>query len=419
MGRGPLVLVSGKDPLHFVGGHESYVRAHALAAAACGYEPHIFCVSRSMRGWTTNADFGTVHHVPVLGRGHPVVLQGPPLARAVARFLEHRPGPHLIHGFAMWAGAGVAASRALARRGVRAIPVASAYATRAYEVGAMQQGLHQHHGLVHQVRYRTWQRWIRSIDDPVEGRGYAGSSAVLVNYESVRRILEDAYGSGLEIRRVPYASPEAFREPAPERAALDPEKAPLILAVSRHDPRKGLDVLLLALGQLAEERVPFRACLVGPGKLLAAHRRLAADLGLGGQVSIPGQVGDVAPYFRRADVFVLPSIAEASGSVSVLEALRGGVPVVASACDGIPEDLVDGVDALLTAPGEARALAGALRTLLTDADRRAQLGVGARRAHEEKFSAGRFVEALGGLYSELGVPPATGAQRLARTASAT
>jgi glycosyltransferase involved in cell wall biosynthesis len=249
---------------------------------------------------------------------------------------------------------------------------------------------------------------------------------VLVNYESVRRILEDAYGSSLEIRRFPYASEVAFREQEsaswdlPEPVArLAPEQGPLVLAVSRQDPRKGLDVLLLALGQLAAEGVPFRACLVGPGRLLAAHRRLAADLGLGQRVALPGRVADVAPYLQCADVFVLPSIAETSGSVSVLEALRAGTPVIASACDGIPEDLVDGVDALLTAPGEPRQLATALRTLLGDPERRAELGAGGRLAHDEKFSAGRFVEALGDLYSELGVPPATGAPRLARTASAT
>lgn len=424
MVRRPLVLVSGKDALGAVGGHESYVRAHALAAAACGFEPHVFCASTSIRGRTTSADFGIVHYVPTPGREHPRVLQGPPLAREVVRFLEQRPGPHLIHSFAIWAGAGVAASRALARRGIPAVAVASAYGTRAYEVGAMQHGLHPHHGLAHRLHYRTRLRWARSVDDPLEGRGYARSRAVLVNYESVRKILEDAYGPTMEIRRLPYAAPDAFREedPPPKGpvpgpvARLSLKQAPLILAISRHDPRKGLDVLLLALGQLAAEGVAFRACLVGPGRLLAAHRRLAGGLGLGEHVSVPGRVDDVAPYFRCADVYVLPSLGEASGSVSVLEALRARTAVIASACDGIPEDLVDGVDALLVAPGEVRGLTSALRTLISDPDRRAELAAGGRRAHDEKFSAGRFVKALQDLYDEVGLPAAP---RLERTASAT
>jgi glycosyltransferase involved in cell wall biosynthesis len=428
MGRGPLVLISGRDPLDGIGGHETYVRAHALAAASCGFEPHIFCMSKSIRGRTARTDFGVVHYVShPLPRQRPIAAHGPFLARAVVRFLAQSPGPHPIHSFALWSGAGVAASRALARRGIRAVPLASAYGTRAYEVGAMQGALQAHHGLVHRLRYRGRLRWIQAVDDRVEGWGYAQSRLVLVNYESVRKILVDAYGSALQIRRVPYASPDAFlTAQAPPKASvpgpvarLPSRDAPLILAVSRHDPRKGLDVLLLALADLAAAGVAFRACLVGPGKLLAVHRRLAADLGLGEKVVITGAVEEVRPYFSCADIFVLPSIAEASGSVSILEALRAGTAVIASACDGIPEDLVDGVEALLVAPGDQRALTNALRALLTDPSRRAELAVRAREAHDQKFSAGPFVAALQDLYTELGLPPTTADPRLARTASAT
>src|SRR3954469_5717852 len=129
----PLVLISGKDVLDGVGGHESYVRAHALAAARAGFEPHVFCIGR--RPATTRTEYGCVHHVAApLPVAPPVALHGPLLARAVVAFLGGRPGPPLIHSFAIWPAAGAAASRALARRGVRAVAVASAYGTRAYEV---------------------------------------------------------------------------------------------------------------------------------------------------------------------------------------------------------------------------------------------------------------------------------------------
>ncbi|MEA2220001.1 MAG: hypothetical protein QOJ35_2627 [Solirubrobacteraceae bacterium] len=396
----PLVLVSGKDVLSGVGGHETYVRAHALAAARLGLAAHVFCAGSRAR--TTTTDFGVVHEVPA---PLPVALHGPVLAAAIVRCVGRRAGPIGIHGFAAWAAAGVLASRALARRGVAAIPVASAYGTRAYEVAAMQDGLGAHLDRAQRVRYRAWLAWIRAVDDRVEGWGYRGSRAVLVNYASVERILRSAYALGAAVRRVPYASVDAFaRSPPPQAARLDDVPGPpLVLAVSRHDPRKGLDVLLRALADVASHGVAFRACLVGPGRLLDAHRRLAARLGLAARVAIPGRVEDVRRHFAAADVFVLPSLAEASGSVSVLEALRAGVAVIASACDGIPEDLTDGADALLVAPGDARALAVALRRLLTDAALRARLAAGARRAHDERFSATRFVDGLGAVYGELGI----------------
>jgi glycosyltransferase involved in cell wall biosynthesis len=174
-----------------------------------------------------------------------------------------------------------------------------------------------------------------------------------------------------------------------------------VLAVSRHDPRKGIDVLLLALAELAASGVEFRACLVGPGRLLDAHRRLAAELGLDEQVVITGRAEDVRPYYDCADIFVLPSVAEASGSVSVLEALRAGTAVVASACDGIPEDLTQEYDALLVAPGDVQALSRALTLVLTDPARRARLAQRGHATYERKFSAAGFEAALGSVYAEL------------------
>jgi glycosyltransferase involved in cell wall biosynthesis len=430
--RRPLVLISGKDVLLGVGGQESYVRAHALAAARAGFAPHVFFLGA--RSAVRATEFGTVHTVgAAFGCRPPVAFHRRRLARAVATLLAEHRGPHVIHSFAIWSGAGVTASRLLARRGITAVPVASAFSTRKYEVAAMQGTLvGPHHRLAHRLRYRAWLAWVRLVDDAIEGRSYARSRVVLVNYESVRRLLTEAYGPGLEIRKVPYAAESAFEGGGAGGAtglrgaaglggaagaggargaggghaiSGGPTRAPLVVAISRHDPRKGLDLLLFALAELAAAGIAFRACLVGPGRLLATHRRLAADLGLADHVEIPGRVADVWPYLSAADVFVLPSVAEASGSVSVLEALQSGTPVIASNCDGIPEDLVDGVDALLFPSGDSRALARALAAVLTDPSRRAELAAGARRAYEQKFSASGFVAELARTYAELGVVP--------------
>jgi glycosyltransferase involved in cell wall biosynthesis len=415
--RRPLVLISGKDVLLGVGGQESYVRAHALAAARAGFAPHVFYLGA--RSAVHITEFGAVHAVGgPFGCRPPVAFHRRRLARAVATFLAEHRGPHVIHSFAIWSGAGVTASRLLARRGITAVPVASAFSTRKYEVAAMQGTLvGPHHRLAHRLHYRGWLAWVRLVDDAIEGRGYADSRVVLVNYESVRRLLTEAYGPGLEIRKVPYAPVSAFGGGGARGAAglggaggghaisRGPPRPPLVVAVSRHDPRKGLDLLLFALAELAAAGIAFRACLLGPGRLLSTHRRLAADLGLADHVEIPGRVADVWPYLGAADVFVLPSVAEASGSVSVLEALQSGTPVIASDCDGIPEDLVDGVDALLFPSGESRALACGLATVLTDSLRRAELAAAARRAYEHRFSASGFAAELARTYAELGVVP--------------
>jgi glycosyltransferase involved in cell wall biosynthesis len=222
--------------------------------------------------------------------------------------------------------------------------------------------------------------------------------------------LREAYGRGIAIRSLPYAAPTAFEPPRDAEsvrvpaavAALTPAQAPLIVSASRHSARKGVDLLLRALASLKADGVRFRACLLGPGRQLAAHRRLSSRLGLDGVVAITGLVDDVVPYLRCADVFALPSLEEGSGSVALLEALQIGIAVVASDCDGIPEDVTDGEHALLVAPGDVGALRDALARLIADPDLRADLGARGRERFERRFSADAFVTALRDIYAEFG-----------------
>ena len=177
------------------------------------------------------------------------------------------------------------------------------------------------------------------------------------------------------------------------------------MTVARHDPRKGIDVLLHALAALRGAGVAVRGCLVGGGPLLGAHRDLAARLGLAGVATLAGTVPDTWPYLVAADLFVLPSRTEQSGSLAVLEALQSGTAVVASAVDGIPEDLTDGEDAVLVPPGDVAALAEALRRCLGDAGLRQRL---ARRGHQTflaRFSPEVVAAALGEVYGRLGCRP--------------
>ena len=391
--------------------------AQALAARRAGYHPTIICASK--RAGTVTGDFGSMVRVrtpvrPV--RNVVAVLHAPWVVRAIVRFLDGRPGPHVLHGLAGFAGSAVIASRALGRRGVEAIPIATAFTVATHEADAKRLSPVVRARLSTRIGGNAEALWARTAVSAYERRTFRACRTVVVNYESVRRLLEDAYGAGtMEIRRLTYAAPVAFHpeleldtaiEPAPLNALADPE-APLVLATSRHDGRKGLDVLLHALAALHDQGVPFRACLVGGGTLLEQHRRLAAELGLAEHVAVPGRVPDIEPYLGRADVLVLPSLEEGSGAVSILEALHAGVPVVASAVDGIPEDLTDGEDSLLVPPSDPAALAAALRRMLEDASLRERLGVAARRLHERRYSADAFSADLKALYAELGLRPSS------------
>jgi glycosyltransferase involved in cell wall biosynthesis len=155
--------------------------------------------------------------------------------------------------------------------------------------------------------------------------------------------------------------------------------------------------------------VRFRACLTSGGELLCEHRRLVERLGIADVTAITGWVNDPYDYLQHADIFVLPSLQEASGALSLLEAMQAGLPVVASRIDGIPEDVIDGESALLTPPGDVAALRRALERLTGDPALRARLGGRGREIFDQRFSAESFTRALGSVYSELGFDPIPGA----------
>lgn len=406
----PVLFVAGRSPLEELsGGHSAYVRSHALAARAAGFEPRLFCVTR--RPGLRESDFGVVEGAAA-GAWPPrqmfVMRHGPRLAAAVERFALGARGPHVIHGFGVWGAAAVDAARRLARRGQRARALVSSYTTYEAENRSKVTGVSREQGLRFGVRFAAELAWLRVAVNPYERIAYEQADAVLYNYDSVLKLLAARYRLPDASRKLPYSVEGAFRPRLP-LASLDlppalsrlvPRDAPLLVTVARADPRKGLDVLLRALARLRSEGVALRACLIGAGPLLRRYRRLTGQLGLSDRTALVGAVRDSEPYLRRADVFALPSLGEQSGSLAVLEALRAGVAVVASGCDGLLEDLVHEHDALLVEPGSVAALAAAIRRLLGDRALRERIAQRGSESFAQRFGPERFSRALREVYAE-------------------
>lgn len=422
--EGLLVLISGKDPVRELsGGHSSYVRAHAHAAVRAGYWPHIFCVGAEDR--TEDQPYGTIHCLRVPSRAQTSlnargrirsrnsVTHSRWLFPEICRLANSTPGPVVLHGFSTWGLAGVWAARSLRRDGRQAAALVSAYTVYRVEYRSKFRALGREHPLWTRWHYGMEYLYGLTLGHIMERRAYFGADRLLVNYESVRRHIEDAFGKASHLQKVTYASEYAFREappsPDPQFAeavrSLQPAAAPLVVSVSRHDPRKGIHILLHALAELRRRGVAFRACIASGGELLEIHRALARSLGLTGQVALPGYMADPRVCLDAADVFVLPSLEEHSGSVSLLEAMQAGRAIVSSGIDGMLEDLEDGVSARLVPPGQMSALADALAELLGDPALRSRLALQARQQHETRFSASALSRTLDDLYREFGLQP--------------
>jgi glycosyltransferase involved in cell wall biosynthesis len=142
--------------------------------------------------------------------------------------------------------------------------------------------------------------------------------------------------------------------------------------VARLIERKGLGDLIRALALL--ERGRFELEIVGGGPDEQVLRDLATGLGVAQDVRFLGPLNrsQVARRYREADMFTLPSSAEAFGNVFA-EALASGLPIVGSTVGGIPDLVEHGTNGLLVRPGDMAALAGAIRYLADDPELRQEM----------------------------------------------
>ncbi|WP_030729919.1 glycosyltransferase family 4 protein [Streptomyces sp. NRRL S-237] len=169
------------------------------------------------------------------------------------------------------------------------------------------------------------------------------------------------------------AGPETAADPGKVRAELGAVERPLLIAVGSLVPHRGYSVLLDAAREWRGLDPAPLLVIAGEGPLRAElSRRIEAE---GLPVRLLGRRRDAAQLLAAADLAVLPSRWEARALLAQ-EALRAGVPLVATAVGGVPELVGEG--AVLVPPGEAGPLASAVTGLLSDPDRRAALAVAGR-----------------------------------------
>ena len=181
-----------------------------------------------------------------------------------------------------------------------------------------------------------------------------------------------------------------------------PHTHPYILAIGRHVPQKGFDVLLRALGLLEKMDLPkFDLLLAGDGPEHGTLKALAEELGVAKRVHFPGRVAhhEALQMFAGSLFFVLPSRQEPFGLVN-LEAMTSNRAVVASRVGGVPEIVLDKQSGLLVPPEDPEALANAIAQLITNVPLRRRLGAaGLERAKD--FTWARAVDRYFGVYERV------------------
>jgi glycosyltransferase involved in cell wall biosynthesis len=204
---------------------------------------------------------------------------------------------------------------------------------------------------------------------------------VLGAFGRLRKKTEVLY-NGLELPEEPYARP--FDVPGRVR----------LLLVGRLSWRKGQTVALQALAAVRRAGVDATLTLAGehyPGyeAYVEELHTLVADLDLTDVVRFVGFHHDLSPFWADADVALVPSLLEPFGNVAV-EAMAAGVPVIASAVQGLAEIIEDGVTGRLTRAGDVDALTHAILQFVHEPESAIQMATTAAHTVAERYSLDRY-----------------------------
>jgi glycosyltransferase involved in cell wall biosynthesis len=209
---------------------------------------------------------------------------------------------------------------------------------------------------------------------------------------------------GRDVRPGPVATPQPAAPARPatlvrEELGLAPGQ-PLVLSVGRLHPQKGYDVLIAAASRWRARTPPPLVAIAGTGP---AYLRLAAQASAArAPVVLLGHRDDVPDLLGAAEIALVTSVWEAR-QLFAQEALRAGVPLVATAVGGLPELVGDA--AVLVPPGDVDAIDQAVTALLDDPARREILATRGRERAATWPTEEQAVDRVRAIYAELtGLP---------------
>jgi len=217
----------------------------------------------------------------------------------------------------------------------------------------------------------------------------------LVTLERIPRSRIEVIYNGID---VPVAHDDSPRARARAGLGLD-QSAAVVLSVGRLDRVKDFGTLVRAMTKVVID-VPEAVLLIAGGGDEAYRQeliRLADELGIADHVRLLGSRRDVPALLAACDVFTLTSVTEAL-SMTILEAMAAGRPVLATDVGGNAEVVVPGETGVLIPVGDSSAAAQALIDLLTDPRRARGMGAAGRRRVRERFTRAATFEAYRRLY---------------------
>ncbi|HET6744699.1 MAG TPA: glycosyltransferase [Candidatus Limnocylindria bacterium] len=241
-------------------------------------------------------------------------------------------------------------------------------------------------------------------------RDLAGNASLIVaisdfDREELLRLVPDLDPARVSVIHVGVPVGDLAALGAMARQSADRSAEPLIVSAGRLVEKKGMEVLVAAVAQLARDGTAVRCEIVGEGPLRPRLERMIRSLGIGELVTLRGALPPDAARRRiaEADLFVLACVRASNGDmdgipVALMEAMGAETPVISTRLSGIPELVSDREHGILAEPGDATSLAAALKETMANPEAtRRRARAGARVVHErfdQVQNAGRLLAAI-------------------------
>ncbi len=251
------------------------------------------------------------------------------------------------------------------------------------------------------VLYRLGELVLSPFTDRIITVSEALKNDLIKNYKLNPRKIKSIY-NGIDTSRF-LLPPD--KTPGKNKMGINPNSV-TVGTVARMAPQKGLSYLIEAVPlinqKIRERKIPADVVFIiaGDGPLRHELAGLAERLGVKEKLIFPGYVEDIRELLACLDIFVVPSITEGL-SITTMEAMAAGLPVIASRVGGLPELVKDGETGLLVEPRNPDMLAKAALELLVNPEKCRVLGRKASESAAERFSTEKMITQTCDVYREV------------------
>jgi glycosyltransferase involved in cell wall biosynthesis len=234
----------------------------------------------------------------------------------------------------------------------------------------------------------TWfYRWAEKLAAPLADR------VITVSEYDRELALNSGVGRADQVVVVHNGMPDI-----PKSLRGNPGKSPpRLLMVARFEKQKDHYTLVKGLNRL--QHLPWELDLIGDGPLRPQVEALARELGISSRIRFHGVCGDVAEKLAAAQVFILLSLWEGF-PLTILEAMRAGLPVVATDVGGVKEAVADGSNGFLIPRGDVEKFCERLTELLEKPELRVRMGLSARDEFAKRFTFDKMLAKTMAVYRD-------------------